>query len=87
MNPFEIRIEIDHRYRYYKVEEVYRDGSIERFKLIGKNNSVIIQSNRPLLRAKGLRHKKVDWKILEGIVLYPRGFELIITEIMKAIDA
>ena len=86
MKSFRIRIEIDRRYRYFQVDEIYNDGSIERYRLTGKNKAVVLQSNRPLLRAKGLKHKKVEWKLIEGLIQVSYGLNLVIAEIMKVID-
>ena len=86
MKSFGIRIEIDRRYRYFQVNEIYNDGSIERYRLTGKNKAVVLQSNRPLLRAKGLKHKKVEWKLTEGIVQVSYSLNLTIDEIMKEIE-
>jgi len=86
MKSFRIRIEIDRRYRYFQVDEIYNDGSIEKYRLTGKNKSVVLQSNRPLLRAKGLKHKKVEWKLTEGIIQVSYGLNLVIDEIMKEVD-
>ena len=86
MKSFRIRIEIDRRYRYFQVDEIYNDGSIERYKLTGKNKSVVLQSNRPLLRSKGLKHKKVEWKLTKGLIQVSYGLNLVIDEIMKEID-
>jgi hypothetical protein len=33
---------------------------------MGKNRSIVLQSNRPLLRIKGLKNKRLDWKLIEG---------------------
>ena len=86
MKSFRIKIEIDRRYRYFPVDEIYDDGSIERYKLTRKNKAVVLQSNGPLLRAKGLKHKKVKWKLTEGIIQMSYGLNLVIDEIMKEID-
>ena len=86
MKSFRIRIEIDRRYRHFQVDEIYNDGSIERYRLTGRNKSVVIQSNRPLLRGKGLKHKKVEWKLTEGLIQVSYGLNLVVEEIMKVID-
>ena len=86
MKSFRISIEIDRRYRYYQVDEIYNDGTIERYKITGKNKSVVLQSNRPLLRAKGVKHKKVEWKLTEGLIQTSYGLNLIIDAIMNEIE-
>jgi hypothetical protein len=34
--------------------------------LIARNKTLTIESNRPLFRNKGLKHRRFDLKILEG---------------------
>jgi hypothetical protein len=42
------------------------DQRTEYFKLIARNKTLTIESNRPLFRNKGLKHRRYDLKILEG---------------------
>ena len=52
-----------------KVERTYQSDQIERFKVIARDRSLVLQNNRPLLRANGMRHRKPDWKLVEGELL------------------
>jgi len=38
----------------------------EKYKLIARNQSFVLQNNRPLLIAKGLKYFPVKWKVVEG---------------------
>jgi hypothetical protein len=33
---------------------------------MGRNRSITLQSNRPMLENKGLKNKRIQWKITEG---------------------
>ena len=45
---------------------VYSSDQIERIQIRGKNRSITLQSNRPFLEKKGLKQKRIDWKLIEG---------------------
>jgi hypothetical protein len=45
------------------------DSSDDRFeivKVIARNRTVSFKSNRPLLLSKGLKHRKINWELIEG---------------------
>ena len=86
MKSFRIRIEIDRRYRYFQIDEIFNNGNIERYKIIGNNGSFELESNRPYLRNKGLKHKRPEWKVI-GIDIKSQWMQdLFINAIMKEID-
>lgn len=63
---FQIKVRYGSRDYKYNVEMIsYALGS-ERFKLIARNKTLILQSNRPVLRRKGLKHRKPDWSLESG---------------------
>jgi hypothetical protein len=59
-------IRFDQKDLHLKAERIYLSEQIERIKVMGKNRSIVLQSNRPLLRLKGLKNKRLDWKLVEG---------------------
>lgn len=59
-------IRFDQKDLHLKAERIYLSEQVERIKVIGKNRSIVLQSNRPLLRLKGLKNKRLDWKLIEG---------------------
>ena len=59
-------IRFDQQNIQLKADMIYRSDQIERIKVIGKNRSIILQNNRPLLKSKGLKLKRIDWKLVEG---------------------
>lgn len=63
---FYISVRWEMKYVRLKVERVYLSNQIERFNVIARNRTIVIQSNRPLLRANGMKHRKPDWKLVEG---------------------
>jgi hypothetical protein len=63
------------------VEIVETTKETEKYKVIARNQSFIVQNNRPLIRGKGLKHFPVKWKVVEG-GYYHLG---ILEQIQKAI--
>ena len=80
---FRIRIEYERRNRYYNCEVILTDKITERIKVSGRNRFIVIQSNRPLLVSKGLKHRRIDWKIVEGDMNSPFVLGLIYDEVEK----
>jgi hypothetical protein len=66
-----------------KADMIYRSDQVERIKVIGKNRSIILQNNRPLLKSKGLKLKRVDWKLVEGELHNSHVLESIIQKLEK----
>lgn len=64
------RIFINHNSRKYKLilEHIPVDERREHFKVEAANKTLIIESNRPFWRNKGLKHRKYDLKLIEGHV-------------------
>jgi hypothetical protein len=82
---FKFQILYEKRYKILIGEVIYSDKRSERIRVSGKNRSIVIQSNRPLLLYKGLKHRRIDWKIVEGNMNSPFVFGLICEEIEKVI--
>lgn len=61
------------KYRY-PVEYISVDKRTERFKVVAKNKTLIIESNRPFWRSKGLRQHRYELKIIDGDV-WNKSFE------------
>lgn len=65
-----------------------RDKDYEIFKLFPNNKPekhIILHSNRPMLRAKGLKHKRINWKV-SGDVRYPANVEQALRLIEKHLE-
>ncbi|MBL7739368.1 MAG: hypothetical protein JNK14_09115 [Chitinophagaceae bacterium] len=63
---FYISVYGEGKYLRFKVEQVYLSDQLEKYKVSGRNKSITLQSNRPLLRAKGMKTRRPDWKLIEG---------------------
>jgi hypothetical protein len=63
---WQIIIRYDQQYIHLKANIIYSSDQIERIKIIGKNRSIVLQNNRPLLQLRGLKSKRIDWKLVEG---------------------
>jgi hypothetical protein len=83
---FAITIQHDRRNIRLSVEQVILDKRIERYKVQARNGSVLVESNRPLLRNKGLKHRKPDWKAVEANNLNTSVLEKIYEAIMLQVD-
>ena len=62
-------------------EVVYRSSAFEQIKLNIGNNEMVVESNRPLLQAKGLKKKRLQWKVKEGSINNTYAYEMMIESI------
>ena len=58
----------ERRYIKLKGKVISNDGKYEVVKVIARNRTITFKSNRPFLLSKGLRHRRIDWEIIEGVV-------------------
>ena len=65
---FGIVIKFERCYIRLQVERTYVSNEIEKFEVLARNKSLTFQTNRPLLKAKGLKARKPDYKLLSGSV-------------------
>ena len=79
---FQIIIKYDRKTIRLQVEKIAETKTQEKYKVIARNQSFVLQNNRPLLIAKGLKHFPVKWKVVEG------GYNhfYILEKITKAIE-
>ena len=82
------RISITHDRKKYNltVEQVKFSATVEQFRVHGRNKEIVIESNRPLFRNKGLKSREPDWKIVSGELSTSSGFEVIVEAIMKYLE-
>jgi hypothetical protein len=59
------------------VEQVLLDKRIERYKVQARNGYVMVESNRPLWRNKGVMHRAPEWKVIESNNLHSHVLEKI----------
>ena len=65
------------------VERLEATNTIEKYRIKARNQSFVLQSNRPLIRGKGLKYFPIKWKVVEGG--YHHSF--ILEQITKALEA
>ena len=63
---FYINVQSEKAYVRLKVEMYYQSDQIEKYRVIARNRTIVLQSNRPLIRKNGMKHRKPDWKLVEG---------------------
>lgn len=57
------------------VTRVSANATHERYRIGNEAQGIIVEGNRPLLVAKGLKKKAIQWRVIEGQVKYPRNLE------------
>lgn len=65
---FKITIQYDRKQCKYLVQLLPDVKGWEMFQVIGANKSIFLRSNRPMLRAKGLKQRRPQWQILAGTI-------------------
>lgn len=75
---FGIVIRVDGKYIRLQVDRIYVSEQIEKFEVRARNKTLTIQSNRPLLRGKGIKHRKPDYKLIAGDIKSSGALEKII---------
>lgn len=78
---FEIALRYNNKRLAYPIIKTWDNAGLEHFMLLGSRKVLLLQSNRPLLRAKGLKHKHIEWKVLFGDIIYQSLLEEIISAI------
>jgi hypothetical protein len=63
---FSIIVTIDRKNYRLRVERIHQTAQIERYRVTGGNRSIVLQTNGPLFKTKGLKHRKGQWKLVEG---------------------
>ena len=48
------------------IERISQTKTQEKYKVIARNQSFVLQNNRPLIVSKGLKHFPIKWKVVEG---------------------
>ena len=83
---FKIKIRYSGNWYRLIVEQFDKDERNEKFRIIAKNKTIVLESNRPFFRNKGMKHRKPDWKIIEGTVSSISGLEDIKKLILIVVD-
>lgn len=79
---------IKDQYKNYRliVEYTKVDSRKEHFKVSSKTSYLLISSNRPFFRSKGLKHRRPDYDIIEGRVYNSSVYNKILDELNAYID-
>ena len=79
---FGITIKFERRNIRLVIEKIAQTETTERYKVIAKNQSFVLQNNRPVFVAKGLKYFPITWKVVQGGYSHPH----ILEQITKAIE-
>ena len=63
---FSIVVEYDRTSLHLVAEIIHATDQIERIEVRGKNRSIILQNNRPLLEKRNLKSRRPNWKLIDG---------------------
>ncbi len=72
------------RIYYLQYELTHKDNRVQRFKVWPVKNPdlfIVLENNEPLIRGKGLKKRRIDWKQIEG----PQRSQATIDQIVKEI--
>jgi hypothetical protein len=83
---FTLTIEFNAVAYVFLVEQEKTDQSFEYFKLSGGGKVVRLRSNRPMLKAKGLKRKPVDWRVIEGEITFQNVLDKVIQLMEKQLN-
>jgi hypothetical protein len=84
---FTISIRYGSRDYTFKVQMLVYALGVERFQVIARNKTLVLESNRPVFRRKGLKHRKPEWTLIAGEVSNSGFLELIQTAIYDWVEA
>lgn len=76
----------DRRSIRLKAVLVVGNGQVEHFRIVAWNRSIVIECNRPFLRSRGLKHRRIQWKLKEGTMSNSQLFETIIKNLEEYLD-
>jgi len=51
-----------------QVEKIGETETTEKFRVIAKNQSFVLQNNRPVILAKRIKHFPIKWKVEAAII-------------------
>ena len=82
-----MKIIFDRKVYQYHAELIHISKQLEHIRVIAHNKTLVFQSNRPLLLSKGLKHRRVDFKLVQGTINNQYFLELIIKSIDERISS
>lgn len=86
IQTFTITIQEGYKKLSFPVERFDITERSEKFRITARNKTIVLESNRPLFRNKGLKHRIPDWKLVEGTLAYSGAIEKLSTAIMAVLE-
>ncbi len=83
---FRISIKSGWKTLQFIVEHIEVSKKKEHFKVIARNKTVTLESNRPMFRNAGLKHRRPDWSVVDGKLEYGGALETLAEAIMNIIE-
>jgi hypothetical protein len=81
----EVRVTFDKKGKYL-VEHMPISSQEEHFIITARNGSLILSSNRPLFRNKGLKKRPPDFKLIQGTTSDISFLEDVVNAIMRVME-
>ena len=78
---FQINIKYERRTIRLQIEKIEETETTEKFRVIAKNQSFVLQNNRPVILAKRLKYFPIKWKVVQGGYNHQYILDLITKEI------
>ena len=84
---FTITIKHDRRRYRLRSQRILLTEIKEQYRIGNPGKQIVLESNRPLFRNKGLKHRNPDWKLTEGEMWNSSFLELIIQALMLHLES
>lgn len=78
---FPIIIQHDRRRIRLTVTRISQTASSEQYQVDARNGTMILETNWPIFRNRGLKHRRPDWKVITGHLTYDNVTKSIIEAI------
>ena len=76
-----MKIIFDRKVYHYNAILIQQSRQLEHIRVMAHNKTLCFQSNRPLLLSKGLKHRTIDLKLIEGTISNAYFLDLLIKSI------
>lgn len=83
---FSISIKHERKTIRLQVEKIAETETTEKFRVTAKNQSFVLQNNRPVIIARGLKYFPLTWKVVEGGYHQQYILDLIVKQIEKKLQ-
>jgi len=77
-------VKLDGTVHRFQMEKVFESDRLEKYKVYGGNKEIVLQTNRKLFLAKGFKHRKGEWTVIEGTLTNHYALEAI-TQAIEAL--